>query len=976
MTTAAGAGRSAADHARIKALFDAVADLPDEAACRAHLAHLGASDADSARVMALVAQDRSAVTRVSAPLAAAMAGAAAAELKPGDRLGPWRLEAELGQGGMGHVFGAARADGLYEQRVAIKLLRGQPGEAGLAQLARERRILASLNHPHIARLLDGGTTPLGRPYLVMEFVQGLRVDTWCEQQQLGMVQRLALFDQVARAVAHAHRQLVVHCDIKPANVLVGPDDRAMLLDFGIAQLQGVEGNDTASMTPRYARPEQRAGLQASAVSDVYSLGRLLDELLSAAPDAAGRADEWRAIVARACAELPQHRYPTVDALQADLQRLQRHQPLQALPPALAYRGRKLVRRRWPLLLAGVAALALSTAFVLRLAQERDRAVQAEATARAQQRAAEQARAEALTQRDRATAAGAEAQRERDAARLAAEQARAAEQRALAETARADAARREAQAQADTTAQVSDFMVSIFEGADPKHGGRPDLPAAALVDKGRDRIDTQLRDQPALQSAMKGTLARVYENLGRNAEAAQLYGQAVALEGAAQLNRPLKEAELLSRQAILLANSGRHADAVAPARRALALRAARLPTGDLEMADAHNTLGWVLARNDQHDEARRQLQRAIDIRRARQGGQHLDLAGSLHNLGMLEQRADRAEAALGHLRTALVIKQAQLPPQHPIVLNTVHALAPVLAERQHYDEALVLLEQLVAGQVALYGADSRLAADALHELAVVQRDTGRTAEALANYRRSMEIYVRAAGPRDIRIAISHNNIGGALMGLGDPAAEHAFRESLAIRRERLQPADIAVARAEWALARWLLLNGRAGEARGLVDQADSGRAARLPPGHRDRIDSMLQQAQLALAEGRLGEAATQLRALPTPPEQLGAQQRMEHDHLSGQWHLAEGRPDEAVGPLRAARDRQRERHGPLHPDLARREVALAEALWGSGDAAGARASLAAAQSLLQRHHPQSPVRAATQTLAAAMAAREPGTNPRP
>jgi hypothetical protein len=237
---------AAATLARVKRFFEAVADLPDDPACREHLQALGADAAETEQVMALVAKDRAAVTHFSAPLAAVVASSGAPELKPGDRLGPWVLGAELGQGGMGQVFEAQRADGLYEQRVALKLLRGFAGEAALAQLARERRILATLSHPHIARLMDGGSTPLGRPYLVMEHVQGERIDAWCGARQLPLAARLPLFDQVCQAVVHAHGQLVVHCDIKPGNVLVGADGRAMLLDFGIAQLQGREGGEPAT----------------------------------------------------------------------------------------------------------------------------------------------------------------------------------------------------------------------------------------------------------------------------------------------------------------------------------------------------------------------------------------------------------------------------------------------------------------------------------------------------------------------------------------------------------------------------------------------------------------------------------------------------------------------------------------------------------------------------------------------------------
>jgi eukaryotic-like serine/threonine-protein kinase len=268
---------AAAELSRVKALFLEVCDLPDDAARRAHLAAQGVDEATVARVLALVARDREA-TAIAAPLQPAIASTTdddeASELSPGDQLGPWQLLATLGEGGMGRVFLAERRDGLYQRQVAIKLLHGGADPHALVMLARERQILATLTHPHIARLLDGGTTPGGRPYLVMEYVQGQRIDEWCAAQQLDLGGRLVLFDQVCSAVAQAHRQLVVHCDIKPANVLVTPQGQAMLLDFGIARLEDQDDQGARGFTPRYASPEQRAGNPATAASDIYSLPRL------------------------------------------------------------------------------------------------------------------------------------------------------------------------------------------------------------------------------------------------------------------------------------------------------------------------------------------------------------------------------------------------------------------------------------------------------------------------------------------------------------------------------------------------------------------------------------------------------------------------------------------------------------------------------------------------------------------------------
>lgn len=372
------AGDIASEHARVKALFNAVCDLDSAAEQRARLQVLETDDAVRQRVWLMLEADRAEATAFSAPVAALKAAALEAdapELSPGDRLGAWTLSAELGHGGMGRVYLAERSDGHYKQRAAIKLLLGWSTPDALAQLARERQILASLNHPHIARLIDGGTTPRGRPYLVMEYVDGERIDRYCEAQDVGLEGRLALFEQVCAAVAHAHRQLIVHCDIKPGNVLVGTDGRAMLLDFGIAHLDGQEDGEpgsSAGLTPRYASPEQQAGEAATPASDIFSLGRMLEELLKPLAPLA-RQRELQAIVARATAPLPADRYLDVSGLLADLRRFRAHLPLAAVPRSTGYVAAKWLRRRWPWVLVGASMAAGSTAFTLSLIAQRDRA---------------------------------------------------------------------------------------------------------------------------------------------------------------------------------------------------------------------------------------------------------------------------------------------------------------------------------------------------------------------------------------------------------------------------------------------------------------------------------------------------------------------------------------------------------------------------------------------------------------------------
>lgn len=354
-------------YARSKALFNALADLPDAAA---QWQALQAADADEALrndVWALLQAHRQA-TRISAPIAAMSRDwqPPAEPLAAGDRLGPWVLCGDLGEGGMGRVMRAERADGAYAQQVAIKLLRGHANTEALARLTRERQILAGLRHPHIARLLDGGSTPAGQPYLVMELVDGAPIDRWCDEHGSDFAARLALFGPVCEAVAHAHARLVVHCDIKPSNVLVDTDGQVRLLDFGIARLtQGDTPDATPALTPAYASPEQLAGATPGTASDIYSLGRLLELLVAGCLPGGLRGRALQAVIAKALADDPTARYATVGDLLADLHRLRQARPVRAWPPGPGrrrYVAALALQRHWLALLAVTGALVMAGAF--------------------------------------------------------------------------------------------------------------------------------------------------------------------------------------------------------------------------------------------------------------------------------------------------------------------------------------------------------------------------------------------------------------------------------------------------------------------------------------------------------------------------------------------------------------------------------------------------------------------------------------
>ena len=458
---------------------------PDEAVLRPWLAAVLAQQADAL-----------ADGYLTAPRLAPAADALPAH-QAGQRIGPWQLLRELGRGGMGVVWLAERADGAYARQVALKLphrhLLENLNAAGVrARFARERDILAGLAHPHIARFYDAGVAEDGQPWLALEAVDGLPITTWCQQRALPLDARLALFDQVADAVAHAHGRLVAHRDLKPVNVLVTADGQVKLLDFGIAKLlqageTGVPAEDADSTvltraqgvlaTPQYAAPEQLAGGPVSVATDVYALGLMLFELLTdqpaIRPQPAGKrrdaaldepplpsrvaataalrralAGDLDAIVAQALQPAPEARYPSVAALADDLRRHRQHLPVRAHRLSAAQRVGRFVRRhRLPVALGSALALALAVGVggVLWQAQE----------ARAQARRAE---------------------------------------------------------------AVKDFLLGVFSAADPRlAGGKPDgqTTAKTLLDRSAARIDDQFAADPVLRIELLRTAADIYRELGED-----------------------------------------------------------------------------------------------------------------------------------------------------------------------------------------------------------------------------------------------------------------------------------------------------------------------------------------------------------------------------------------------------------------------------------------------------------------------------
>ena len=372
---------------------------------------------------------------IDQPAAASILGT---PIGAGTELGAYRLEKELGRGGMGVVFEATRADGRFEKRVAIKILRhDHTDELFLRRFEHERRILAQLEHPHIASILDAGTTPGGDPHFVMEFVDGIPITAYCEKHRLTIRQRLDLFLQICDAVEHAHRHLTVHRDLKPSNILVTEAGAVKLLDFGIAKLldpDRPDGAETAALlTPEYASPEQIRKQPITTSTDIFALGVLLYEILAGdhpfrkpgqLPHEAMRAiveddpppprldSELAAIILTALRKRPEWRYPSVGQLADDIGRYQSGLPVLAKGNGAAYRLGKFARRHWLPLAATALLIVVLLAGIVATRRQAQAAEEARARAGEQQRIAEQNQNAANQQRLLAEARAREAESER------------------------------------------------------------------------------------------------------------------------------------------------------------------------------------------------------------------------------------------------------------------------------------------------------------------------------------------------------------------------------------------------------------------------------------------------------------------------------------------------------------------------------------------------------------------------------------
>lgn len=876
----------------VRQLFDKVADLPPSE--QHHALHAHTNDPQViAEVQALLSAQTVFLQRVQRPLHAALQ-AADGMLEPGTQLGPWRIGACIGSGGMGWVYRAERADGNFELTVAIKVLRGFVDDAAQQRLARERQILADLAHPDIARLLDGGSTEAGQPYLVMEYVEGEPIDRHCLENGLDLNARIALFERVCAAVAHAHRQLIVHCDIKPSNVLVRNNGAPVLIDFGIASVLASGRDDTdggALSTPRYASPEQLAGQRISTLSDVFSLGLLLYELLLGARVPGGADSQTQAsalhpstaantpalkrrlrgdldaIVAHATMAVPAQRYPSVAALAKDLQRHKQHMPVRARAGGLLYRAARWGRRHWQLAAVLAVLVTLATGFSFTLKQERDRAVHAE---------------------------------------------------------------RVAKVEANTAQQVSDFLISVFEFANPAVHPNHDITAREILDQGAQQINASLADQPRVKARLLYVLGRAYQMIGRSDKAVGLYDQSATQYLAAGVNAPLDAADSLSQQAVLESNLGHLDAAAATVAKVVGLRHGRVAKDSLAMADSLNTRGLIEANQSRYAVAEHDFLRALAIRRTKLGDQSHSVAVTLQNLGLLYHQWGREKQAQDYYRKALKLKRARFGPDHPETLITLINYARSLSVSGDWQQAIPMLRRAVKAGVHIYGAENSRLALLYNELGSAVHDRGHFREAADNYRHAMAIYTKLGLEHSSDFAPPLNNLASAMEDMGDiKAAIPLYRQSLALRRKVFDSNSASVTHGEYKLGRALMKGGHMVEAGKLLGSALKVRRATVGENSSATLWSELMHAEWLRRKGHLAQAASAFAATEHSPVKLNSHMLATRARGLGLIALAQGDVATAQTQLKLAWSTLAQVWGASHPLTAEAALDYVRALRAAG-----------------------------------------------
>ena len=722
-------------------------------------------------------------------------------------IGFYKIISRLGSGGSAVVYLVEDDDG---KKLALKLLRGSAIDSDYRQrFNSESYILSNLDHPNIAKLVDSDLTSDGTPYVVMEYIDGIPIDTWCRQQQSSVQDILKLFRRVCEAVHYAHQNLLVHRDIKPEHVLITKTGEIKLIDFGIAKLLDPAQSEFQAlhtqtglrvMTPEFASPEQVRGQQVTTASDIYSLGVLLfllltgqhpyrfktssmleiervvceedpakpsEAILSDSSEPSGIPAETEAsklrktlrgdldrIIQKAMRKEPGLRYNSAQSFADDLENYLIGEPVKARAPTLRYRIRKFVtRHKLGVTAASVAILVLTAGLAGTLWQAGQAKIHAEL----------------------------------------------------------------AELQAQRAEQVSAFLTEMFEESDPTKANDGSITAREMLDRGYEKANTELTDQPALQAQMLGIIGKVYQNLG-------LFDQALpALEKAVDGYRQIGESspEYVS-TLLLLANLeyrlGELEKAEESTREALELKHEIYGPNHPETASVMNTLAIIYEGMDDYDSSIKLMREVIEIRR-QQPEPGSNLAANLNNLAIMLQRQGELEESDQHFSEAVNVVKEVWGENHPYMAFTLNGYAGLQQSRGEYDSAETTLKRALEIGRSVFP-------DTHPFLGVVLNNLGKLFEETKNYELAAQHFEEGLKLRRNSLPPTHPDIASSLDGLaviliqtGQAAqAEPLLLEAISIRKKSFPESDWRIAQVEAHLGRSLLLQNRFTEARSILEKS--------------------------------------------------------------------------------------------------------------------------------------------------------------
>lgn len=804
---------------------------------RASLAQLLADDANAPSIL-----------DASSEVLAQLVDPTPEPVAPMKHIGPYRILGELGQGGMGAVYLAERADGMFEQQVALKVIRHGLGSGDiLRRFEQERQILAALSHDNIARLLDGGTGAEGQPYFVMERIHGEPITAYCDTHQLSVDERLRLFQNACAAVQYAHQNLVVHRDLKPSNMLVTEDGRLKLLDFGIAKLLAEDRPDplltqtgARVLTPAYASPEQLRGDPISTASDVYTLGVILYELLTgqrpyiipsdqeasffistvkpqrpstaisethdtedigvARSTTAERlrrrlSGDLDTIVLKALRKEPARRYASAEAFLDDIKRHLDGMPVWAQRDTVGYRARKFVRRHR----VGVAMAAVLVLMLVGFA-----------TAMAFQQA---------------------------------------------QTARALA---QAEVESVKSERVSAFLMGLFEANDPSESLGEEITAKDLLERGLAQAEA-LSDQPEVQAQLLDVIGQVYRSLGRYDESTPLLEQGLALRRQVLGDKHEDVALSLENLAEIQSASGNYASADSLHQEALAMRREVLGNEPLDVAESLSKVATNLTRQGRYADAESVLRESLSLQHLALGEEDLTVTGTMSTLANVLRRLGKYEEAETMHRETLTRHRKLLGEVHPRVATNLSGLSMVLWRQGRYEEAEVLLRETLAMRRTLLGDEHPDIATDLDNLGLLLKEQGRFEESEVLHRESVVLFRKLLGDDHPNVATGLHNLASVLARQQKyDEAEPIHRESLSLYRRRLGDAHPHVAVSLNNLARVLTGQGRYDEAIALLHEALVMRRTLLGDEHPDVANSLSNLGSSLQKQGKYQEAEPFLR----------------------------------------------------------------------------------------------------------------------